>query len=160
MRKNFFTAVKRGVVLLAATMAAAGAHASLVGSSATCSIAPAALWTCNAAAATVVDPGEEFRLLLVGNDFFSIDIDASSLKITLIANGGLGMGAGELATFGGLSAATGISGFTSVGEHGFDASDVSLVGGVLSLNLNLSGWNPGDSATISLDVAAVPEPTS
>jgi hypothetical protein len=157
MRKNFLKAVKHGVVLLTAGFAAAGAQASLVGSSASCSITPTPLWVCNTAAATVVDPGEEFRLLLAGSDFFSVDIDANSLKITLVSRGGLSMGAGELAHFGGLGAASGVSGFSSVGESGFDLSDVSFGGGVLDLNLNFSSWSPGNSATITFDV---PEPGS
>jgi len=160
MRKILFTAIKHGAVLLVAALAAAGAHASLIGNSATCSITPTPLWTCSAAAATVVNPGSEFSLRLSGNDFFNIDIGASSLTITLISRGGLAMGVGELAVFGGLTGATGIGGFTSVGESGFDASDVSFAAGVLSLNLNGSSWQPGNSATIALNVAAVPEPTS
>src|SRR5438270_11225188 len=108
----------------------------------------------------MVNPGSEFTLRLIGNDFFNIDIGASSLTITLISRGGLVMGAGELAVFGGLTGATGIGSFASVGESGFDASDVSFAAGVLSLNLNGSSWQPGNSATIALNVAAVPEPTS
>jgi hypothetical protein len=159
MPKNFLKMVRHGVVLLAAGLAAAGAQASLVGSSATCSITPTPLWVCNTAGATVVDPGEEFRLVLAGSDFFSIDIDANSLKITLVSRGGLVMGAGELAHFGGLGAAAAVTGFTSAGEAGFDLSDVSFSGGVLDLNLNGSSWAPGDSATISFDTS-VPEPGS
>ena len=151
--------INRFLGAAAACCLATAAQASLIGNNATCSITPTPFWVCNTGAAVVNDPGEEFRLLLLGNAFFGVDFDANSMTITLISQGGLGMGAGELAVFGGLTGATGVSGFSSVGEIGFDATDVSFAGGTLSLNLNGSQWQPGHSATIEFNVAAVPEPT-
>jgi hypothetical protein len=161
MCKSIFRGIARGIVL-AACVVATCANGNLIGSNATCSITPTPLWTCNVGAATVVSPGDEFHLLLVGNNFFSINIEASSLTITLISTGGLVMGAGEVAQFGGLLAATGLNGFSSAGESGFDLSDVSLAAGVVSLVLNGSSWLPGNSATIffTTNGTTVPEPAT
>ncbi|MCK6430757.1 MAG: hypothetical protein L6Q72_17005, partial [Burkholderiaceae bacterium] len=88
------------VLMLAA---APTAHASLLGQTADCDMQPnGSFWSCSPASNTVTDPGIEFQLNLVGNPFFSIDIGASSVLLTLISGGGLGMGAGEVLTLSGL----------------------------------------------------------
>lgn len=150
--------LKRIALALGGVVMVASAHAGMIGNTATCSITPTPLWVCNTPTAVISDPGEEFRLLLVGNAFFGVDFNDNSLTLTLISNGGLGMGAGEFAVFGGLTGASAVNGFSSVGESGFDLSDVSFAAGTLSLDLNNSDWRPGDTATITFDVARVPAP--
>jgi hypothetical protein len=162
MSHNMVLRVIRTACFFICTIAAAGAHAGLLGASATCAITPTPLWTCNTPTATVTDPAEEFRLRLGASDFFGVNITDNSLTLTLISPGGLIMGAGEVADFGGLFSAISVSGFSSVGESGFDLSDVSLNGGTLQLVLNGSSWQSGNSATISFNTreVQVPEPAS
>lgn len=136
-------------------MCAGSANASLIGSNVSCGIVPG-FWSCNPASAIVVDPGSEFQLVLSSGLFFDVDFDANSLTLTWI-NGGLGMGAGETATFTNL-AASGITGFSTLGTSNFDLGDISLSGGTLTLGLNGSFWQAGGTATINFDV--VPEPAS
>jgi hypothetical protein len=138
------------------------AHASWIGSTVSCGIVPTPLWTCDTPSTSVIDPGSEFRLVLGTIGFFDVDFSASSLTLTWISGGGLGMGAGEVATFGGLSPINSITGFsTSSTVNGFDLGDLSFVNGTLTVGLNGSSWSPRGSATVQFDVANnVPEPGS
>lgn len=142
-----------------AIAASNSAHASLVGQSATCDMQPGGLWACNPTSATVVDPGTEFILSIpsLPRDFFSVDIGPTSILLTQIA-GGIGMGAGEVLTIGGLSGITGVTLNSALVNSGFDASDISFTASSVTLNLDGSGWGSGDFALI--DVAVVPEPTT
>lgn len=145
------------VLMLAA---APTAHASLLGQTADCDMQPnGSFWSCSPASNTVTDPGIEFQLNLVGNPFFSIDIGASSVLLTLISGGGLGMGAGEVLTLSGLDGILGAS-LNFSQSAGFDASDISFTANSLTLLLNNSSWSPGQQALIDLTVARVPEPAS
>lgn len=164
MAHRYATFTKRMLGALTLLVASAGAHAGLIGATATCSISPFPLWQCNQGSATVVDPGTEFQLKLAGpNAYFGVDIGDNWLTLTLISSGGLQMGAGETLTIGGLTGANGTLGFSSVGETGFDFSDVTFDNGSLTMNLNGSNWSPGNQATIGLTLAEpsnVPEPQS
>lgn len=154
--KPFFTIVRSLAAFALLSLFATSAGASLIGSNVGCGIAPG-FWSCSPTSATVIDPGVEFQLQLGGPGLrFDVDFDADSMTITWLT-GGLGMGAGEVATFTNILA-SGINGFSTSGTTNFVAGDVSLVAGTLTLLLNGSHWQQGGSATIEFDV--VPEPAS
>jgi hypothetical protein len=146
--------------ILAAGLLAAPvtAQATLVGQSLDCDFQPDELWDCSPANAAVTDPGIEFTLDLAGVSFFSVDIGPSSILLTLISSGGLGMGAGELLTLGGFQGILDASlGFTTA-SSGFDASDLFFTPSSVTLRLTGTSWSPGQQALIDVTMATVPEP--
>lgn len=155
--------IKSALACVSFALAVAGpAHASLIGSNVSCGIVPTPLWTCDIASATVTDPGSEFRLDLGTPGYFVIDFSASSMTLTWVSGGGLGMGAGEVASFGGLSLINAITGLATSGTvNGFDMGDLTFANGTLTIGLNGSSWGSRTSATVQFDVANnVPEPGS
>jgi hypothetical protein len=156
-----FSNFKRTAVSLVIGGAAAGVHASLIGMNATCAVDANFDFDCDVAAAQVVDPGVEFQV----GDALAIDLAADSLTISPVVLAVV-IGGDVAIRIGGLSAVTGISGFDpGFGSAGFDLSDVSLAGGVLTMQIGNTGWTrTADSpATISFDTAVavpVPEPAT
>ena len=130
-------------------------EASLIGQTATCGMTPFPFWSCSPASATVVDPGAEFQLRLQGRSFFSVDLGPSSMLLTLISTGGLGMGAGEVLTISGLSGILDATLDFSTANSGIDASDVSFTSSSITFVLKGSEWSPGQQARIDI---TVPEP--
>ena len=132
-------------------------EASLIGQTATCGMTPFPFWSCSPASATVADPGAEFQLILSSNrPFFSVDLGPSSMLLTLISTGGLGMGAGEVLTISGLSGILDATLGFSTADSGISASDVSFTSSSITFVLNGSNWSPGQEARI--DISTVPEP--
>ena len=130
-------------------------EASLIGQTATCGMTPFPFWSCSPASAAVVDPGAEFQLSLQGRSFFSVDLGPSSMLLTVISTGGLGMGAGEVLTISGLSGILDATLDFSTANSGIGASDVSFTSSSITFVLNGSEWSPGQQARIDI---AVPEP--
>jgi hypothetical protein len=131
-------------------------EASLIGQAATCDMQPnGSFWSCSPASATVVDPGAEFQLRLQGRPFFSVDLGPSSMLLTVISTGGLGMGAGEVLTISGLSGILDATLDFSTANSGIGASDVSFTSSSITFVLNGSDWSPGQQARIDI---TVPEP--
>ena len=135
------------------------ANASLIGQVANCDMQPGVIWSCNPTSNTVTDPGIEFQLNLSGNPFFSVDLGASSVLLTLISSGGLSMGAGEVLTLSGLDNILGAT-LNFSQSAGFIASDISFTANSLTLVLNGSFWTPGQQALVDVVVASVPEPAT
>lgn len=136
-----------------------GASASLIGQTVNCDFQPDKIWTCSPTSATVTDPGTEFQLNLPNGLFFSVDFGPSSVLLTLVSEGSLGMNAGEILTFSGLGGLLGASlGFSQA--TGFDGSDISFTTDSLQLVLNETSWSPGQQALINLAMASVPEPST
>ena len=145
-------------------LAAPGARATLIGDNVTCDIIPSSLWACDAATATVVDPGKEFTLLLTGNARFDVDIGASSIDLLHVGTNGLQLGAGEVVTFGDLDW-VGLNGMivgfslTTGGTTGLVASDVTFTDHSLSIDLdNGAQYDPDAFINIDLDVVHTPIP--
>ncbi len=140
---------------------ASAASASLIGDEVFSTITPSSIWQSNPSSAIVTDPGPEFNLDLVGDTFFSVNLDASSITLDYVAIGGLDMGAGEMYVLSDLDwvGQDGeIIGFeltlSATGISGFDASDISFTADSITMVLNGSVWQQGDTfATIELIVS-------
>ena len=143
-------------------------EASLVGDSVTCT-GPSGL-VCDPPTATV-GAGPEFSLWFGTpgrpNSFidFSVDVDASSITLTVVLPGGVNLGLQSgTTTFGSLDSSAGDivgASLLTSGLSGIDTSDLSFTAHSVSLDIN-GIWNAGGSATISLAFAnaAVPEPST
>jgi hypothetical protein len=152
--------LKKSIITIAAVLAATfsvPASAQSIGDTVTCSITGIGTFGC-ANATAVVGAGTEFR---IGNapsySFLGADFGQNLLYIDALADSTLGN------TILNFSDAT--SPFTSYlllsssGFAGFDASDISLVGGVLSLDLRGTTNTQGGRIALQLN-GAVPEPAT
>lgn len=143
--------------MVVAISAALPAQANIIGDTVTCSITGGGSFTCNQASATV-GAGSEFTFgNLPGTPYFSVDFGAADVLLTVLADNNLGatifnsMDTTSPFSFASLIS---VSGFT-----GFDASNISLVGG--NLAVNLIGTSSTAGATINIGLTrSVPEPAS
>jgi len=143
------------------------AQASMIGFTANCSITPTPLWVCSPTTAPV-GAGVEFDLIVQGtDDFFDVDLGASTILLTQDSTGGLSMGAGELLVlsnlFGPGEQIIG-AGLVVTGPSGFTLGDISFTAHSVSIDLNNTTWSSGNSALITLETALVssevPEPAT
>ena len=150
------------------------AEASLIGDSVTCATTTAPQFNCAPATATV-GSGAEFTLSVPFQDFFSVDVAASSITdaFAIPPDSTLTLENFGLLTFGSLDSSlgdvVGVSLTTTGLITGIDASDLSFTAHSVTLDLNGNNFwaNPPDSpvasAVISLlfaDAAAVPGPAT
>ena len=152
------------------TLAISPVQASLIGDSVDCDIIPnGAFWNCNPTSAIVTDPGAEFSLTLaIFGEFFSIDIDESSIAMIYSMASGVDLTSGEFVTFSDLNWTDfpgEISGFSLdiFGDMGITESDISFTADSIGINFNNTSWDPGDSIVVNLETihsAAVPEPST
>ncbi len=134
------------------------AEASLIGQTATCSIASGnPNWTCSPASTTVVDPGTEFVGSFFGSAWFSVNIGSSDMVITNVHGNTITFGAGEVLTIGGLSGILGASLISTTRTTGVDASDISFTSSSVSVVLNGFSYSPGGSTDIGIRTASAPE---
>ena len=151
-----------GVVFAMSLASAASAGGGLIGDEVFSVITPGGIWQSNPGSAFVIDPGVEFNLDLVGDTFFQVDLDAFSILLDYVATGGLGMGAGEVYELTGLDFAGGVTiiGFNltlSGGIVGFDATDISFTDHSVTMVLNGSSWQSGNTFAL-IDLIVTPAP--
>jgi len=152
--------LKSSIITAAAVLAATlsvSASAQNVGDTVTCSVTGTGTFGC-ANPSAAVGAGTEFQ---IGNapsySFLAADFSQNLLYIDALADSSLG------ATILNFSDTT--SPFTSYlllsssGFAGFDASDISIVGGVLSLDLRGTENTQGGRIALQLN-GAVPEPAT
>jgi hypothetical protein len=121
----------------------------------TCNVTGGGTFACSAASATV-GPGVEFN---IGNNigfFLNADFGAGSLRINALADSTLDFT--KLNFTDPTSAFTGFNLISSSGFSGFDAGDVSLAGGTLSIDLIGTSNTAGGFISLGLQTAAVPGP--
>ena len=167
----------KALVPVALAVLSAQASASFVGATAGCSTGGpwgtsggAGFFACNTASAAVASPASEFTLLWFGGAQWSINIEASSLRLDYVGANGFTWGSAPdegLLDISGLD----LSGIVvdSVTSNGIDLFDnngvVSLISGNLHLDLS-SGtapvfWNPNSWVEIQFSNAGqLPEPTT
>ncbi|WP_245306199.1 VPLPA-CTERM sorting domain-containing protein [Roseovarius aestuariivivens] len=138
-------------------LAASGAQAAtLQGDTVSCGIVSTGPWSCSTSTA-LVGMGSEFTLQFFGNDLFSVDIAASSIRLDFVS-GSLGAGAGELLTFSDLdftpaSNIVGIGNFQTTALFGVQASDVSFTADSVSFDFNGTDWRNGQFVSFDLVTA-------
>jgi hypothetical protein len=143
-----------GAIFPAASQAAVS-----VGNSVTCAVTGGGDFACNPPSSTI-QTGTEFG---VGNGpvtFLGADFAPGMLTISALVGSSL---SSTILNFQNLSSQfTGFSLLGSSGFSGFDASDVSLNAGLLSIDLRGTAFSAGNSIQLSLQSAAgaVPEPAT
>lgn len=145
--------------LVALPMSTPVQAASLVGDTVTCTQTNSlSSFSCSAASATI-GAGLEFGVG-AGQNTFGLDFDATSLTISNLSGGTISLGQTIIALSNISNAFTSAS-FASSTIAGFDASDVTLSNGVLTLDFRGTSWQAQSGATIALaSAAAVPEPAT
>ena len=142
----------------------ATAEASLIGDTVNCSTT--APWFGCQPASAVVGAGVEFELMLYGSSpYFDVDLGASSILIDVQPFKSVSFGSGPTLTFSSLFGPnefiTGFSLATTV--TGLTASDITVTGHSVAIDLTSTGWSSNAFANITLQtdtVTPVPEPAS
>ena len=159
----------KALIGLAVVASPLAVQASLIGDTVNCSMTPTPAWQCVPTSAIVADPAPEFilRNIFPPTDFFTVNIGAQTIELTLDTSAsigsGLGLGGGEVLTLSSLDSSVGpIVGVTmdASSAAGFGASDVSFGPNSVTMVLNGSVWELLDRAHITLIFQAVPEPTT
>jgi len=120
----------------------------------TCSVTGGGTFACSPSSATV-GAGVEFNIGS-GTNFLDADFGAGSLRINAVLHSNLGF---TILNFTNLTSAfTGFNLISSSGFSGFDAGDVSLAGGTLSIDLIGTSNTAGGFISLGLQTAAVPGP--
>lgn len=145
--------------LVALPMSTPAQAASLIGNTVTCTQTNnLSSFSCSAASATV-GTGQEFGVG-AGQSSFALDFDATSLTISNVSGGIITLGQTIIALNNISSAFTSTS-FLNSTISGFDASDVTLSNGLLTLDFRGTSWQASSTASIALaTAAAVPEPAT
>jgi hypothetical protein len=148
-----------GLALAAAAAIPSTANAQSVGDTVTCAVTGSGTFSCSSASATVA-AGTEFQ---IGNaptySFLGADFGEGTLFINALADSSLG---GTILNFTDTNAPfTSFLLASSSGFAGFDISDVSLTGGLLSIDLRGTNNTQGGQIALQLSsAAAVPEPST
>ena len=157
--------------LLSLGMAGA-AQASLIGQTVTCSVNGGLIGAnCTAPTATV-GPGAEFeiRSTVVGGRFWSIDLDADSITMALVRNGGVTSTSTGQVILGDLfwsdeptATIIGIANFTVVGITGVIESSIAVNDNSIVIGYQPAAWARG--SFISFDLVTshsqqLPEPAT
>lgn len=156
MKNHMILALGSALALGAATAPASAAE--LIGDTVSCTqVSDFSSFTC-APATTTVGAGQEFVAGNLPTEYIGFDFGSDFLAISNIIQADFGLG-GTVINFENLSNPFTQFSFVNSTISGFDAGDVSLNGGVLSLNFIDTTWSTGDTALLSLGTgAAVPEP--
>lgn len=150
-----------GTVMALGGVASPASAAELIDNTVSCTqVGAGSSFTC-APASTTVGAGQEF---VAGNlpsqPAIGFDFGSNILSISNILQADFSLGS-TIINFENLSNPFTQYSFVSSTITGFDAGDVSLTGGVLSLNFIGTEWAARDSALLSIGTAAaVPEPTT
>lgn len=151
--KKLFTAT----LLLLGLFAGSNSHAALVGDGVTCSITGGGSFFCNQATATI-GGGPEF-LIGNGTNYLNADFSNNLLTVNTLLSNSLGS---TILNFTDITSAFNTANFLgSSGFNGLDTGDISLVGGLLTIDLR--GTNSVAGASFSIDLGStsnVPEPAS
>jgi hypothetical protein len=145
---------------LGASIPAASQAAVSVGDSVTCAVSGGGNFACNPPSSTIQAAGTEFG---VGNGpvtFLAADFAAGMLTISALVDANLTF---TILNFQNLTSQfTSFSLLGSSGFNGFDASDISLNAGLLSIDLRGTTNFAGGSIRLGLQSAAgaVPEPAT
>jgi hypothetical protein len=134
--------------------------AELVGNTIACEqINPSSTFTCNMAQAVVGD-GREFTIGN-GNPFIALNfIEGDRLRIRSISPGPFTLGQ-TIIQLENLSQIFQSFSFVNSNIGGFDAGDISLANGILTLDFQGTSWDQNDRANIDLfATSAVPEPST
>jgi len=149
------TFLMASAALLAATVSGQ-AGAVTLGDTVTCNQSSSlGFFSCSTASATV-GAGPEFGIGSGGASFITADFGDGALTLNFTQAGALG---GTVIDFTDVTkpiASFGLLSFSGI--NGFDASDVSLSNGLLSINLIGTDFSQG--AQINLSLGAVPEPAT
>ena len=149
---------------------AAPAHASLISDTVDCALTSDSAWACGPASG-VVGSGPEFDLVLISlGTYFSVDLDAGSIRLDYNNTGSLQAGAGELLTLSGIAwlgmpagEIAGIANFLTTAGSGISEDDVATGAHAVLIDLNQTFWQPGQFLSFDLvtrHTTAVPLPTS
>nr|WP_194954705.1 PEPxxWA-CTERM sorting domain-containing protein [Sphingopyxis solisilvae] len=154
-----FLSMFAAAALVALPMSTPAQAASLIGDTVTCTQTNSlSTFSCSAPSATV-GAGQEFGVG-AGQSAFSLDFDATSLTISNVSGGIITLGQTIIALNNISNAFTSTS-FLNSTISGFDASDVSLSNGLLTLDFRGTSWQASSTASIALaTAAAVPEPAT
>jgi len=156
MKRLFLGAL---ATVAAVSLPGAGHAAVNIGDNVTCSVTGGGSFACNAPA-NVVQAGNEFTIgNTPGFNFLGADFGTGTLRISALQDSSLGA---TILNFQNLTSQfTGFALTGSSGFSGFDLSDISLNGGMLSIDLR--GTNNVAGGFIQLDLGtagAVPEPAT
>ena len=148
--------MKRIAAVLAVVLGliAGSAQASLIGDTVTCSITGSGIFTCSQPTA-IVGAGAEFTF---GNteQYFSVNFGASNVLFTVLLDNSLG---GTIFNSSDLTTAFTSASLTSIsGINNFGASNITLTGGLLSVDLRGTNSMAGATIDIALGTSSVPEP--
>lgn len=141
-----------------------GAHASLLGSTVSCS--SDGFFTGCAPTSAVVGAGVEFDVRTpVPGYHWSVDIGANSVTFTDLSAGSSSGGHGSVTLTGFLDTIIGISGFSTNASYGIEASDIRFGDHSITIDAYNSGWNVGQGLSFTVLTAGgtpghVPEPGS
>ena len=170
MLKRF--ALAATAALLSFGMAGA-TQASLIGQTVTCSTSgPGTSNTSCQALTASVGAGAEFELrnTAIDQSFWLIDLDASSITMSLVFTGRIVSRTSALVTLGDLfwsddpgATIVGIANFMAVGVQGVNASDVTVNDNAITIGYLPRRWN--NNSFISFDLVTapglqLPEPTT
>lgn len=137
--------------------------ASLIGDEVTCQqVSASSSFVCNLSSATVgTGTGSEFEAGNVGGDpFLAFDFVGNSLRVFSLREASFGL-TQTVINFTNLSNPFSSASLQSSSIDGFISSDVSLNGGVLSLDFRNTNFRSNSRAMISLQtISAVPEPAT
>ena len=135
--------------------------AELIGDTVSCDqVGTNSTFVCAPTENTVGDGLEFTAGLNQGDQFIGFDFNENSLLISNADGGGFTLGSTiiELAN---ISSAFSSFNFVNSSITGFDANDVSLADGVLTLDFRDTAFAQGSTAVVSLEtMAAVPEPAT
>lgn len=141
------------VALLAATEAAAVS----LGDTVTCAEVGPGSFVCDLASA-VVGAGPEFNLGFPGNPYFTVDFAPGLIRLQGLQDGTL---VGTILEFTNLTSPFLIASFRPSAWDGYSfADDVSLVGGLLTINLVGTAFNGSSFIEIGLTGGVIPEPAT
>lgn len=160
MKRLLFAAATGALVALAST----GAQASLLGTTTNCTASNPSLWVCSSPSATI-GTGTEFMIDFSVSEtgVFDVNFGADAVTITWLGLPLFDRLFSDLLQFGNLLGVTGISGLTLGGSvTGISLADVSLIDGLLQINISGSDWTDNSSITITFSTAptGVPEPAT
>jgi hypothetical protein len=150
------TATIRTALAAAALFAATQAAAVSLGDTVTCDEVGPGIFVCDVASA-VVAAGPEFALGTPGNAFFTVDFSPGLVRLQGLQDGTL---AGTILEFTNLTSAFTSASFRPSAWDGYSfPDDVSLAGGVLTIDLIGTAFNASSFIEIGLTSGGViPEP--
>ncbi len=149
--------VVRTAVAATALLAASQASAVSPGDTVTCAEVGPASFVCSSATA-VVGPGPEFVLGFPDNAYFTVDFSAGLVRLQGLQDGTL---FGTILEFTNLTSPFTSASFRPSAWDGYSfAEDVTLSGGLLTINLVDTAFNASSFIEIGLASGVVPEPAS